>query len=380
MLRLINIWKKDKRFDPLILDRIRARCDPDYNGPPADSLPMPQLAPPPSTTAAAVPVMYGQPAQAAVRPPSIFNSIPVNTPVQPGFMIDQNSVFARAGELLNSMYASMGVAEHQRMPLVEIHRANPMLYQQIMGQAHHETMMRMSGHPPPAQVPVSQPVVAPLSQPMMTTVTPPSSTTTTTTTTATTSSDAVPTASAVAQGPPPNLSLSKMNAQNIIDRQIVNYLLPSLVEHGLVGRAAHQKTVKAGDNSVMVRTWFLHDDDWKKNLAHAAFKRAQLFETSFISDDSKKQNNENAISDDACVPKDPNQTHCALSGEEFETFWNEDEQMWMYKGAIRPDPAGPIYKVHAWLAAQRKHVKTLTGQALPDMDDQNVRKRVRVDS
>jgi len=39
------------------------------------------------------------------------------------------------------------------------------------------------------------------------------------------------------------------------------------------------------------------------------------------------------------VPADESQKTCALSGEPFETFWNEDEQEWHYRGAVVLDRA-----------------------------------------
>jgi hypothetical protein len=40
------------------------------------------------------------------------------------------------------------------------------------------------------------------------------------------------------------------------------------------------------------------------------------------------------------------------TGDEFEAYWNEDEEEWMYLNAIRPDPNGPIYLAKAWSAKQ----------------------------
>jgi len=34
------------------------------------------------------------------------------------------------------------------------------------------------------------------------------------------------------------------------------------------------------------------------------------------------------------VSTDESQSHCAVSGERFETFWNDEEQEWHYKAAI----------------------------------------------
>jgi pre-mRNA cleavage complex 2 protein Pcf11 len=45
------------------------------------------------------------------------------------------------------------------------------------------------------------------------------------------------------------------------------------------------------------------------------------------------------VDENVSVPVDESQPTCALSGEEFETFWNEAEQEWHYRGAIVLDRA-----------------------------------------
>jgi pre-mRNA cleavage complex 2 protein Pcf11 len=37
------------------------------------------------------------------------------------------------------------------------------------------------------------------------------------------------------------------------------------------------------------------------------------------------------------VPVDDSQTHCALSGERFQQFWDEQHQEWRYRDAMRLD-------------------------------------------
>lgn len=37
------------------------------------------------------------------------------------------------------------------------------------------------------------------------------------------------------------------------------------------------------------------------------------------------------------VPVDDAQTHCALSGERFQQFWDEEHQEWRYRDAKRLD-------------------------------------------
>lgn len=42
-----------------------------------------------------------------------------------------------------------------------------------------------------------------------------------------------------------------------------------------------------------------------------------------------------AEAEDASEPVDDLQTHCALSGERFEQYWEERYQEWRYRGAKR---------------------------------------------
>ena len=53
------------------------------------------------------------------------------------------------------------------------------------------------------------------------------------------------------------------------------------------------------------------------------------------------------------VPADESQSHCAVSGERFETFWNCEKQDWHYKEAVMLDvpfgsvPAGALVLANA---------------------------------
>mmetsp|Transcript_12812 Transcript_12812/g.14784 ORF Transcript_12812/g.14784 Transcript_12812/m.14784 type:complete len:85 (-) Transcript_12812:190-444(-) len=49
------------------------------------------------------------------------------------------------------------------------------------------------------------------------------------------------------------------------------------------------------------------------------------------------------------VVADENQTHCPISGEAFQSKWDDDLNEWVYKNAVRPDPNGPIYNEAAYL-------------------------------
>lgn len=338
MVRLLNIWKKGNRgvylFDQLLLDRIRARCDPDYDGEPVDSLPQPRLTPVPQPAPAAsyapppsMPVnpYAGGYVAPPVMPPSYVHVPAVVTPPPLPFQPQQEQlVYARAAELLRNLYAQMAVPEPQQIPLNDIYRANPELYQQIMAQAHREIATPSPVIPVPAQP------------------------------------DAV---SKPATPPPSALLLSKLNAQNVLERTHIPYFtaILEMAPKPVSAKSKREKRMaqRTAQGAVSARAWYLVDSDWKAGKTSATEVSFKLFAESGSGSSAggepmkEKASDGSAGVNESSVPKDDSQTRCGLSGEEFETFWNSDEQMWMYKNAIRPDPNGPIYKLHAWLAHQR---------------------------
>ena len=373
MLRLLNIWRTGNRgaflFDSFLLERIRARCDPEYDGEPADLLPQPRLIPVPTTSTTTAPPYI--PLPTSQFPPMGYNNVrPLYPPVVPAAVISplprpvvmmtpssvgalgglapstQDLVYARASELLKNLYAQMQVPDTQQIPLGEIHRANPDLYQQIMVQAHREVVSTSPG--------IGSDVIMPNSS------------------TSTGGSSKPPT-------PPATLLLSKLSAQNALDRENVPYFAILISGGGHARKPRRRKksedmSAAATEGSVSVRSWFLSEDDWRSGLSSTTEQSVKLFKEPSTQTESLLLKDEFAIQDSS-VPKDDKQTRCPLCGEEFETFWNSEEQQWMYKHAIRPDPNGPIYKLHAWQASQRGGEK----KAKEDMSSTTLRKRVRVE-
>lgn len=49
------------------------------------------------------------------------------------------------------------------------------------------------------------------------------------------------------------------------------------------------------------------------------------------------QENKAEVKKDVSVPADDSQPVCALSGERFETFWDDVTEQWCYRDAVRLD-------------------------------------------
>lgn len=91
------------------------------------------------------------------------------------------------------------------------------------------------------------------------------------------------------------------------------------------------------------RKWFVDAAAWLKGLQTMAEDVAASFFGSGGGGDDKAGSVDDTARDDVdesvSVPADESQKTCALSGEPFETFWNEDEQEWHYRGAVVLDRA-----------------------------------------
>ena len=87
------------------------------------------------------------------------------------------------------------------------------------------------------------------------------------------------------------------------------------------------------------RKWFVNIAAWLKGLKTMAEDAVNFFggedENPDLHVNAAIQEELNNVS----VPVDESQPTCALSGETFETFWNEKEQEWHYRGATILDRA-----------------------------------------
>jgi len=70
----------------------------------------------------------------------------------------------------------------------------------------------------------------------------------------------------------------------------------------------------------------------------------------------------------AGVVVDPSQTHCALTGEEFEKTLDEETGQWVYKGTVRPDPDGKIYLAEAYYQHLEEQQQNRTSTKRPHSD------------
>ena len=100
--------------------------------------------------------------------------------------------------------------------------------------------------------------------------------------------------------------------------------------------------------------WWLSAEEWIKGAAQVAAQVLSFFEAQQLEHDKQHANGAAAPSPAGRdVIADESQKACALSGEPFEEYWSDEQQEWMYKDTVRPDPNGPIYLVKALAKRQR---------------------------
>ena len=99
----------------------------------------------------------------------------------------------------------------------------------------------------------------------------------------------------------------------------------------------HARRRRRRDGKVS-RKWFVDVNAWLKGLKTMAEDALNFFGGE-DKDSAAEVEAAAAVDENVSVPVDESQPTCALSGEEFETFWNEAEQEWHYRGAIVLDRA-----------------------------------------
>lgn len=90
------------------------------------------------------------------------------------------------------------------------------------------------------------------------------------------------------------------------------------------------------------RLWYVDLDTWMASTIMGDYKtdtNADLdgVQNSGTSLDGQKKPSSKGVKEtkQVSVPADDEQTHCALSGERFEEYWDEQLQEWRYDGAVR---------------------------------------------
>jgi len=100
----------------------------------------------------------------------------------------------------------------------------------------------------------------------------------------------------------------------------------------------HARRKRRRDGTVS-RKWFVDVGAWLKGLKTMAEDTMNFFGGGDDKDSAAEAHVEEDVDESVSVPVDESQPTCALSGEEFEKFWNETEQEWHYRGTIILDRA-----------------------------------------
>jgi len=99
----------------------------------------------------------------------------------------------------------------------------------------------------------------------------------------------------------------------------------------------HARRKRRRDGKVS-RKWFVDINAWLRGLKTMAEDTINFFGGD-DKDSAAEAHAETELDENVSVPVDESQPACALSGEEFETFWNEEAQEWHYRGTMILDRA-----------------------------------------
>ena len=99
----------------------------------------------------------------------------------------------------------------------------------------------------------------------------------------------------------------------------------------------HARRKRRRDGKVS-RKWFVDINAWLRGLKTMAEDTINFFGGD-DKDSAAEAHAETEVDENVSVPVDESQPACALSGEEFETFWNEEAQEWHYRGTMILDRA-----------------------------------------
>lgn len=314
MLKLLRVWIERAQFDPLLLQRLGAQCDPDYDGPSLAELP--PYAAPSIEELISMSAPQPQPTPTAALP-----THPPPARADAGEAFDTAALYRRAAAALDELVTKLPPHVRSRGPLSleHVRVSDPVLFQQLFDKARADlaavSVMRPLSAPPDSSAAVANDVRALL--------------------------QFAPSFRPRVPLPPPKGHVR------------CRAWLPAAGE-GFAGPVPVAGMPRPTDTVLVTlfavplpppATSILGEDGAAASTAAAVgvepLARAPSTATSPSSPDTERRRH--------VVPKDDTQTRCALTGEEFETFWSDEHQAWMYADAIRPQVAGPIYKYAAWL-------------------------------
>src|SRR5687768_15550036 len=103
---------------------------------------------------------------------------------------------------------------------------------------------------------------------------------------------------------------------------VTEHTKSSFLDRKFLRRQRHSTASRAS------RLWYVDIDTWMAGTIRAEEDLGTQKGASGVAARAKKAA---APTERASVPADDEQTHCALSGERFELFWDEGHQEWRFR-------------------------------------------------
>ncbi|KAH9261287.1 hypothetical protein BASA81_000991 [Batrachochytrium salamandrivorans] len=316
--RLLGIWLKkfphELVFDLDLVGRIKAKIDPSFHYTPL------------TKSVAPVVPLYHHPLPTP-QPPIVMAPVP-----------PQELVYDIAERLLRKIHADRNLPPDQQYSLRQVYAMHPAFYQNLMAQASEEAKSAMAKvSNPPSQFLSPQAVLpSPFASLPMVSIG--------------STSISIP-------------MITPVSSFSLSDHSVGQRTERLGMEIGFLIHTSPPAPIKAliiPPGQVTVRGWMPPSVKWITGEPTNWECVVRLFGEDPVDPALLQENEHLALAKEkelkleagpeSSVPKDDSQTTCPLSGEGFETFWDNDRQMWMYKQAIRPVPGGPIYRLEAWLA------------------------------
>eukprot|EP01102_Stenamoeba_stenopodia_P020366 TRINITY_DN788_c0_g5_i1.p1 TRINITY_DN788_c0_g5~~TRINITY_DN788_c0_g5_i1.p1 ORF type:complete len:694 (-),score=137.34 TRINITY_DN788_c0_g5_i1:31-2112(-) len=100
--------------------------------------------------------------------------------------------------------------------------------------------------------------------------------------------------------------------------------------HFRMNRKEKQKLKKA-----MSKSWFLSVEEWAKFEGDEAAEQPATPFFPSQNENNQGEKEEKEQDDVPCVPAEEDNKSCAICNEQFEQFWDNESEEWMFKGAIK---------------------------------------------